>query len=89
MIASIVNSAQKRMLALVLRNDQPASIEWRKVETLLLSLGARSIEGRGSRVRFELNGVVAAFHRPHPGKEIKSYQLKIVRDFLREAGITL
>ncbi|OGT70281.1 MAG: pilus assembly protein HicB [Gammaproteobacteria bacterium RIFCSPLOWO2_02_FULL_57_10] len=83
-----MNSAQERMLALVLRHNPPASIEWRKVEALLLSLGARSIEGRGSRVRFELNGVVAAFHRPHPGKEIKPYQLKIIRDLLHEAGIT-
>lgn len=84
-----MNSAQRRVLALILAGSTSSSLEWRKVEALLLALGARSVEGRGSRVRFELNGVVAAFHKPHPGKEIKAYQIKIVRDFLYESGIAL
>ncbi len=84
-----MNSAQRRVLALILAGSAPSSLEWRKVEALLLALGAKSVEGRGSRVRFELNGVVAAFHKPHPGKEIKAYQIKIVRDFLYESGIAL
>ena len=29
----------------------------------------RLIEGRGSRVRFEKDGEVGTFHRPHPAKE--------------------
>lgn len=40
--------------------------------------GARIIEGRGSRVRFELNGVIATFHRPHPQKEAKPYSGKLL-----------
>lgn len=84
-----MNSAQRRVLALILSGSTPSSLEWRKVEALLQALGARSIEGRGSRMRFELNGIIAAFHKPHPGKEIKAYQIKIVRDFLYESGIAL
>lgn len=52
-----------------------------------MALGARPIEGRGSRVRFELCGVVATFHRPHPQKEAKPYQVRLARDFLQQVGI--
>lgn len=45
------------------------------------------VEGSGSRVRFELNGVVATFHRPHPAKEAKPYQVRDARRFLEQAGI--
>jgi hypothetical protein len=33
-------------------------------------------------MRFELNDVVAAFHRPHPQKEAKPYQVRDARRFL-------
>jgi hypothetical protein len=49
----------------------PGGLAWRKMESLVVSLGAKVIEWRGSRVRFELNGVIATFHRPHPHKEAK------------------
>jgi hypothetical protein len=50
-------------------------------------LGAQAIEGNGSRVRFVLNGVVGSFHRPHPQKEAKPYQVRDARTFLEEAGV--
>lgn len=56
---------------------------------LFLALGAKVVEGNGSRVRFELNGVVASFHRPHPQKEAKPYQVKDAREFLSQAGVRL
>ncbi len=65
----------------------PKSLAWSRIEALLRSLGARTIQGAGSRVRFELNGVVASFHRPHPQKEAKPYQVRDARQFLEEAGI--
>ena len=51
------------------------------------ALDARTVEGRGSRVRCELNGVVATFHRSHPEKEAKPYQVRDPRRFLEQAGI--
>ena len=54
---------------------------------LFIALGARVIEGNGSRVRFELNGVVASFHRPHPQKEAKPYQVRDAKAFLVQAGV--
>ena len=65
----------------------PKTLAWKKIETLFIALGAKVIEGRGSRVRFELNGVVVTFHRPHPKKEAKPYQVRDARHFLEESGI--
>jgi len=39
-------------------------------------------------VRFECKGLVASFHRPHPQKEAKQYQVRDARDFLTKLGIT-
>jgi hypothetical protein len=44
-------------------------------------------EGRGSRVRFTLHGVFAGFHRPHPNKEAKKYQVDDFREYLENAGV--
>ena len=71
----------------IFQTPVPTSLEWRDVEALFLALGATSVEGRGSRVRFELNGVVATFHRPHPEKEAKPYQIRDARRFLETAGV--
>jgi HicA toxin of bacterial toxin-antitoxin, len=64
-----------------------ATLEWVRIEALFISLGCRVIEGRGSRVRFECNGIVSVFHRPHPAKEAKQYQVEQARDFLIAIGI--
>lgn len=82
-----MNHTHRKTLVAVFSTPVPSSLEWRKIEALLIVLGAQVIEGNGSRVRFELNGVVASFHRPHPQKEAKPYQIRDARDFLSQAGV--
>ena len=82
-----MNQRQRETLDKIFQAPVPTSMEWRDIEALFLVLGARTVEGRGSRVRFELNGVVATFHRPHPEKEAKPYQVRDARDFLLQARI--
>ncbi|EOW4673572.1 type II toxin-antitoxin system HicA family toxin [Enterobacter hormaechei] len=53
-----------------------------------MALGAKASEGNGSRVRFEINGVVASFHRPHPDKEAKVYQVHDAMAFLIATGVS-
>ena len=60
---------------------------WADIEALLAALGCNVIEGNGSRVRFERNGVIASFHRPHPSKKAKRYQGCAARDDLTKLGI--
>ncbi|MBT3602972.1 MAG: type II toxin-antitoxin system HicA family toxin [Candidatus Latescibacteria bacterium] len=40
------------------------------------------------QVRFVLNNIIATFHRPHPQKEAKPYQVRDAKNFLQQAGIT-
>ena len=64
-------------------------IDWKSIESLLSSVGARKIEGKGSRVRFVHGKAVATFHRPHPEKEAKPYQVRDARIFLETIGVKL
>ncbi|MFR0692453.1 type II toxin-antitoxin system HicA family toxin [Enterobacterales bacterium AE_CKDN230030158-1A_HGKHYDSX7] len=82
-----MNARQRRTLELIFTLPVPSSLEWLRIESLLIALGAQTIEGSGSRVRFELNGIVATFHRPHPTKEAKPYQVRDARSLLEQAGI--
>ncbi|TBW40146.1 type II toxin-antitoxin system HicA family toxin [Azotobacter chroococcum] len=83
-----MNSKQRSTLEAIFSKPTPASLEWVRIESLFVAAGAKVVEGNGSRVRFELNGVIATFHRPHPDKEAKPYQVRDAKDFLEKAGIT-
>lgn len=82
-----MNSKHRRALAAVFAEPVSGTIHWADVESLLLAAGARLIEGRGSRVRFEKDGMIATFHRPHPEKEAKRYQIRDARVFLEQIGV--
>ncbi len=84
-----VNSKQKRTLASIFSDPVSASIAWKDIESLFVALGVEVVEGSGSRVRFHKKGVIASFHRPHPRKEAKPYQVKDSRAFLKQLGIEL
>jgi hypothetical protein len=64
-----------------------SNILWDDVEALLIAAGCRKVEGSGSRVKFENKGLIAAFHRPHPAKEAKKYQVEDARQFLEKIGV--
>lgn len=83
-----MNSKQRRTLVAVFADPVPGTIEWAAIESLLLAAGCRLIEGSGSRVRFEKDGEVETFHRPHPAKEAKRYQVRAARAFLIRLGVT-
>lgn len=82
-----MNAKHAKTLRSVFARPTPATLEWARIEALLIAVGCRLIEGRGSRVRFEFNGMIAAFHRPHPAKEAKPYQVEQARDFLTAIGV--
>ncbi|MBV9739231.1 MAG: type II toxin-antitoxin system HicA family toxin [Hyphomicrobiales bacterium] len=82
-----MNSKHKRTLVAIFSRPIASHIRWADIESLLSSLGAEKSEGRGSRVRFLLNGVEAEFHRPHPRPQADKGAVVSVREFLRMAGI--
>lgn len=73
----------KQIFELPTRSD----ILWSDIEKLMVSLGASISEGSGSRVRVELNGVRAVFHRPHPEGVTDKGAINSVRLFLQRAGV--
>jgi hypothetical protein len=83
----ILNSKQTRTLQSIFADPIRAGIPWNDIESLLIALGGVLSEGSGSRVRVNLNGVLAVFHRPHPERVTDKGALKSVRRFLINAGI--
>jgi hypothetical protein len=86
--SACVNSKQRKTLAAVFTDPVPSSIEWAAIESLLESIGCRVVEGSGSRVRFLHGAEFESFHRPHPAKEAKRYQVRLAREFLIRIGVT-
>ncbi|NVZ09050.1 type II toxin-antitoxin system HicA family toxin [Allochromatium humboldtianum] len=83
-----MNSKHRKTLQAVFAQPTTRTLEWTRLESLLVSIGCQTIEGRGSRVRFVFGEQVATFHRPHPEKEAKPYQVEEARAFLEQIGVT-
>ena len=82
-----MNARHAKTLAAVFKQLTPANVEWAAVEALLLAVGCKLVEGSGSRVRFVKDGMIETFHRPHPAKEAKRYQVRAARDYLIRLGV--
>lgn len=84
-----MNSKQLKTLKAVFATPTNKALPWSEIEALLAGAGANITEGSGSRVKFDLNGVTLAIHRPHNPKTARAYQVELVREFLTKAGIKL
>ena len=82
-----MNAKHRRTLEVIFARPVPSDVRWADIEALLIALGSVRSEGRGSRVRFVLNGVEAVFHRPHPRPETNKGAVESVREFLKLAGV--
>ena len=78
---------QTRLLQALFADPVSATIRWSDIESLLVASGCQVFEGSGSRVKFVKDGVVAAFHRPHPEICAKRYQVRDAREYLLKIGI--
>lgn len=83
-----MNKTHQKTLQAIFENPINGAIEWSRIESLLIAVGCRVIEGSGSSVTFEKNGLKVFFHRPHPQKEALRYRIKDARVFLQQIGIT-
>jgi len=82
-----MNKKQRKTLEDIFKYPVQSNVKLTYIESLFNNLGADISEGNGSRVRIELNGVRAVFHRPHPKRETDKGALVSVRRFLTNAGI--
>lgn len=90
-----LSTKHRRTLEAVFARPVPSSLEWSRIEALFRAIpGALVEEAAGSRVRVALPDAAnpeawaaSTFHRPHPAKEAKPYQVREARDLLVRAGI--
>jgi hypothetical protein len=81
-----MNKTHQKTLKAIFESPVNGNIEWSRIESLLVAVGCKVIEGSGSSVTFEKNGMKVFFHRPHPQKEALRYRIKDVREFLNRTG---
>jgi hypothetical protein len=84
-----MNNRHKRTYKEIYTDPIKPDIAWSDIEALFAALGANISEGNGSRVRVELNGERAVFHRPHPESTTDKGAVKSVRRFLENAEVRL
>ena len=82
-----MNNRHLKTLEAVFAEPTSGTLAWADIEGLLLAAGARVVEGRGSRVRFLCGDEMESFHRPHPAKEAKRYQVRAARAFLERIKV--
>ena len=82
-----MNYRHRKTLEAVFVEPTSGTLAWADIEGLLLAAGARVVEGRGSRVRFVCGDEMESFHRPHPAKEAKRYQVRAARAFLERIKV--
>lgn len=82
-----MNRKQRKMLASVFGDPVNGNLIWRNIESLLVGIGCKVIEGTGSSVTFEKDGLRVTFHRPHSQKEALRYCVKDARQFLENLGV--
>jgi hypothetical protein len=81
-----MKAKHRKTLAAIFSNPANGNMDWSKIEALLVTLGCRMIEGTGSSVTFEKDGIRGYFHRPHPEKNALIYRIKSAREFLTKIG---
>ena len=84
-----VNSKQQKILEAIFVDPVNGNLIWRNIESLLVAIGCNVIEGSGSSITFEKDGIRATFHHPHPQKEALRYRVKDARCFLEKLGVKL
>ena len=82
-----MNSKHRKTLQAVFGSPTPKGMPWADIESLLIAAGATVTEGKGSRVKFDANGITVAFHRPHKPKTARAYQVVLAREFLESIGV--
>lgn len=82
-----MNNKQVKTFDNIHSNPVKKNIKWTDVESLLKAIDGNIYQGNGSRIRIILNTISLNIHTPHPGNELKPYQVRAIRKLLNEAGI--
>ena len=87
MVSLSVKRKHRTTLELIFRHPVSGNIPWRRIEALLIALGAEISEREGSRIGVRLFGDRRVFHRPHPSPNVSAGAVASIRDWLRQHGV--
>jgi hypothetical protein len=82
-----MNAKHRKTLVDLYAQPAKRNITWSRMTSLIETLNGHIIQGSGSRVRIVLGDQSLNIHTPHPGKELKPYQVHAVRTLLKEQGV--
>ena len=82
-----MNNRQRKTLVAIFSNPAPKTVAWDDLVALLSALGCDMEKDGGSHCAFRRDNQKVDFHRPHPGKELKPYQVRDARAFLVKIGV--
>jgi hypothetical protein len=82
-----MKAKHRRILEAIFSVPTRGGIVFSDIEALIIALGGDVREGAGSRIVFELKGSRQYFHRPHPGKEAKKYQVEELREWFKKLEV--
>jgi hypothetical protein len=83
-----VKRKHSKTVELIFHRPVSGNINWKDIESLLLYLGAETVEREGSRLEIYLFGVVRVFHRPHPSPDTDKGAVAAIRKWLEENEVT-
>ncbi len=82
-----MNSKLRRTLDAIFETPTRPNIKFADIERLLIGLGGKLLESKGSAIRIVFpDGVQLNAHRPHPQKEAKRYQVEDARTVIKLLG---
>jgi hypothetical protein len=76
------------LLRAIFQDPMSAYIHWREIESLLYHLGVTIEPTHGVRFRVVLNGIEVILHHPHHSNEFTKQDIKLLREYLTNAGVT-
>ena len=82
-----MHKRHQKTLDAIFQKPNRKNIRWHDFIALLEAAGAKVSYKGGSMIGIRLNGRYAVFHKPHPGNEIYTSDLKRIRRFLTETGV--
>ena len=85
--AIIMTGKHRKTFQKMRQRPRPGNLPWSDIESLLVACGAKITERKGSAISVVLNGQVASFHRPHPGREADKGAITNTLAFLQRAGL--
>lgn len=77
-----MNTRQGKTLKRIHINPVLKNIKWVDIKSLILSLEGTIKQGDGLRIRIVQGDISVNIHTPHPEKELKPYQVRVLRKLL-------